>query len=120
MNIYYYLFYKLSGLLNKKGKNEWGPIAAITFLISLNIGLTYINIFPVTSENFVEGHKTILIIVGVFLFLLNTFLFLNKKRLQKIINRYKNESLKSKRTGMNIIIFIIIVPVRKIQIVIKE
>ena len=64
MNIYYYLFYKLSGVLNKKGKNEWGPISAITFLISLNIGLTYINIFPVTGENFVEGHKTVLIIVG--------------------------------------------------------
>lgn len=107
MNIYYYLFYKLSGVLNKKGKNEWGPIAAITFLISLNIGLTYINIFPITSENFVEGHKTILIIVGVFLFLLNTFLFLNKKRLRKIINRYKGESPKSKRTGSFLVILYI-------------
>jgi len=104
MNIYYYLFYKLSDFLNKKGKNEWGPIAAITFLISLNIGLLYINIFPVTSENFVEGHKTILIIVGVFFFLLNTCLFLNKKRLQKIINRYKGESLKNKRMGSFLVI----------------
>ena len=107
MNIYFYLFYKLSGILNKKGKNEWGPIAAITFLISLNIGLTYINIFPVTSENFGEGHKTILIIVGVFLFLLNTSLFLNKKKSRKIINRFKGESQKNKITGSLLVILYI-------------
>ncbi len=107
MNIYYYLFYKLSGVLNKKGKNEWGPIAAITFLISLNIGLTYINIFPVTSENFVKGHKTILIIVGVLLFLLNTFLFLNKKRCREIQKRYQGESLRSKRIGNFVVLLYI-------------
>ena len=100
MNIYYYLFFKLSEVLNKKGNNEWGPIAAITFLICLNIGLIYINVFPVSIENFSNGgHKTFLIIVGVTIFLTNTILFLNKKRCQEILNRYKRESLKSKRIG---------------------
>lgn len=104
MNIYYYLFYKLSSTLNKKENNEWGPIGAITFLISLNIGLTYINIFPVTSENFVGVHKTILIVVGIIVFVLNTILFLNKNRFRKIMGRYKGESLKSKRIGSFLVI----------------
>lgn len=107
MNIYYYLFYKLSRGLDKKGNNEWGPITAISFLIGLNIGLTYINIFPVTRENFSEGHKILLISVFVFLYLLNTFLFLNKKRRRQIISRYKDESLLNKRTG-NLVVMLYI------------
>lgn len=114
MNIYYYLFYKLSSALNKKGNNEWGPIGAITFLISLNIGLTYINIFPVTSENYVGGHKTILIGVGIIVFVLNTILFLNKKRLRKIMGRYKGESLKKKRIGSFLVILYVAITLASI------
>jgi len=108
MNIYYYLFYKLSSALNKHGKNEWGPIGAITFLISINIGLTYINIFSVTSENFSKGHKIFLVVAGIFLFVSNTFLFLNKKRCKEVTERYEKESLKSKRLG-NFFVLIYIV-----------
>lgn len=108
MNIYYYLFYKLSIALNKKGNNEWGPIGAITFLISLNISLLYIIIFSVTSENFVEGHKTILIIIGIIIFGLNTVLFLKKKRVGKIMERYQDESLKSKRLGSFVVILYVL------------
>jgi hypothetical protein len=114
MNIYYYLFYKLSSALNKKGNNEWGPIGAITFLISLNIGLTYINIFPVTDENFADGHKTILIVVGIILFVSNTFLFLNKKRCREIMERYKKESLRSKRVGSFLVIFYVVITLMSI------
>lgn len=107
MNIYYYLFYKLSRGLDKKGNNELGPIAAITFLISLNIGLSYINIFSVNSENFGHGHKILLISVCISLYILNNFLFLNKKRRRKIINRYKDESLKSKSIGSFLVLLYI-------------
>lgn len=114
MNIYYYLFYKLSNALNKKGNNEWGPIGAISFLISLNIGLTYINIFSVTAGSFADGHKTILIIVGVILFVLNTVLFLNKKRSREIIGRYTKESLRSKRIGSFLIILYVVITLMSI------
>ena len=109
MNIYYYLFYKLSAILNKSGKNEWGPIAAITLLISLNIGMIYINVLPVTNKNFNTGHKTILVIIFFSLYLLNTILFLNKRRFQKIKSRFEDETRKSNKMGSFLVILYIII-----------
>jgi hypothetical protein len=61
MNIYYYLFYKFTSVLDKYGKNEWGPIGAITFFVGLNFGMIYISVFPVTEENYENGHKILLL-----------------------------------------------------------
>lgn len=113
MNIYYYLFFKLSEALNKKGNNEWGPIAAITFLVCVNMGLIYIKAFPV-SAIFNSGHKLFLIILGITLFLTNTVLFLDKKRYEKILNCYKRESLKSKRIGSFFVVLYIVITLTSI------
>ncbi len=114
MNIYYYLYYKLSRVLNRKGKNEMGVFSAQSFLIYINIIIIYIKIFHVTKENFNSGYKTILIIIGAILFITNSFLFLNKKRCKRIMNRYKNESLKSKRIGNVLVILYIVLTLASI------
>ncbi|HCE58976.1 MAG TPA: hypothetical protein DER09_14375 [Prolixibacteraceae bacterium] len=51
MNPYYYLFYKLSRFVNNMGKNELGPITAISFLIGLNIMGIYGTILHITEKN---------------------------------------------------------------------
>jgi hypothetical protein len=111
MNLYYYLFYRLSCFLNKKNNNEWGPIGGLTFLIGLNIGLIYINIFPVTNENFKASHKTLLLVLFISLFIINSVLFLNKKRVQEIRKRFKNESIKSKRIGSILVLLYSVVTI---------
>ena len=109
MNIYYYLFYKLSRALNKKGKNEWGVIYALTIIVGYNIALIYINVLPVTKDNFNDGYKIGFIFIAVTLFITNSILFLNKKRVKRIKNRYKDESLKSKRTGNFFVLLYVII-----------
>ena len=114
MNIYYYLYYKLSRVLNRKGKNEWGVISALFILIGFNIAVIYINILPVTKYNFNKGYKIGFIFIAVILFVTNSFLFLNKKRCKRIMNRYKNESLKSKRIGNVLVILYIVLTLASI------
>ncbi len=107
MNPYYYLFYKLTQFLNKKGNNEWGPIGAITLLVELNIGVLYVKYFSVDRNNFNE-HKVTLIIIFAFIFILNTILFLNKKRTKKINEHYQNESKRRRNTGSFLVILYVI------------
>lgn len=104
MNPYYYLFYKLSRSLNKKGNNEWGPIGGITLLIECNIVVIYVNLFHITEENSNGIYKTILIIIFIILFVLNSILFLNKKRVKEIMNSYKGESETSGKIGSLLVI----------------
>lgn len=109
MNPYYYLFYKLSELLNKKRNNEWGPIFAITVLVGWNIGIIYGNIFHINTENFKGDYKTGLIIIVIGLFITNSFLFLNKKRCQVIMKRYLSKSRKMEIVGtVSVILYIIL------------
>ena len=107
MNIYYYLFYKLTSVLDKHGKNEFGPVVAITFFVGLNFGIVYISVFPVTEENFESGHKILLLAFIIILYIFNSILFLNKNRRQNIINKYKNESRPSRILGSLIVILYI-------------
>ncbi len=95
MNIYYYLFYRVSKVLNKKGDNEWGPIGALSFFLLINIIVFYINVFQVNNENFNSGYKQGLIVIGIIIFLVNSVLFFDKKRSRNIIKRYEKESHKS-------------------------
>ena len=55
MNPYYYLFYRLSRVWNKKGNNALGPIGAISILLTANVAVVYFWILPITQEN-VQGH----------------------------------------------------------------
>lgn len=108
INPYYYLFYKVSRLLNKRGDNEWGPVYAISVLMGLNIGIVYIRMFDVTRDNFEHGYKAVLIIIGIILFAANCILFLNKKRCREIERRFKNESIVNRRIGNALIIIYVL------------
>ncbi len=107
MNIYYYLFYKLSGVLNKKGKNEWGPIAAITFFPFVNIITVFVNTLPNNVKELKNGYGVGLILIGSVLFITNTILFLNKKRYREIQKRFQGESLRSKMIGKFVVLLYI-------------
>jgi hypothetical protein len=104
MNPYYYLFYKLSHFLNKKGDNEWGPIFALSVLIGWNFGFIFIKIFPITEINFEGIYKGVLIALFAILFITNAILFLNKTRLKRILNHYKGESENIRKVGNVLVI----------------
>jgi hypothetical protein len=108
MNPYYYLFYKLSCLLNSKGNNEWGPIAGVTLFVGLNSIVIYGVIFNITEKNSQGPYKTTFIFISIALFITNSFLFLNKQRVKKIVNRYKGESRKSRKIG-NVLVILYVV-----------
>ncbi len=99
MNPYYYLFFKLTRFLNKKGNNEWGVIFAISGLIGWNFVLAYVKFFNITQEESAGTYKVILIIIGILLFSTNALLFTNKNRVEKIVKRYQNESIVRKKLG---------------------
>lgn len=108
MNPYYYLFYKLSRFLNKKGKNEIGPIYAITIIILLNFVFVYVKSFNITSENSNNLYKIILGIVIVCVFITNAILFQNKSRVKEIMNNYKGETERSRKVGNHLVILYVI------------
>jgi len=109
MNIYDYLFYRISGVLNKKHNNEWGVMYALSILVGLNIGIAYIQVFQITKENFEGVHENILIILSALLFIGNYFIFLHKDRYKKIENKYRNEPVRKKKIrGILIGLYIVI------------
>lgn len=108
MNPYYYLFYKLSRFLNKKGNNEWGPIYGISIFFGWTLIVIYVKIFHITEENSQGIYKTILGIVAVSLFITNCILFLNKKRVKAIMSRYKGESETRRKVGNLLVILYVV------------
>ena len=107
-NPYYYLFYRFNQFLNKKKDNEWGVIYAMAVLPGWNIIFIYIKLFNITQENSEGRFKIILIIILASLFIMNSILFLNKKRINRIMERYGKESQVRKKIGGVIIILYII------------
>jgi hypothetical protein len=104
---YYYLFFKLNRLFNKKENNIWGVIYAQSFLIYINVILIYISVFHVTRYNFHLGHKAIVIVLGIVIFLVNLILFLPKNRHQKLVRDFEEKSTLGKKLGNFIIILYI-------------
>jgi len=107
MNIYYYFFYKISGVLNKKGNNEWGPIAAITFFPLVSTIPIIVMLIPDDITDLKNIYGIVLFTVASGFFIINTVLFINKKRCREIQKRFQGESLRSKRIG-NIIVLLYI------------
>ena len=99
MNPYYYLFYKLNHFLNKKGDNEWGPIGAITLFIECNIIIPYVILFHINEKNLNGIYKIILILMFILIFITNSILFSNKRRVAEIKNRYIGESESNRKIG---------------------
>jgi hypothetical protein len=108
MNPYYYLFYKLSRFLNKKGKNENAPIFALSILIGWNIGIVYIKGCPVTQESYQSTYKYGIIAIVIVLFIINYILFLDKIRVKEIMSRYKRESEASRKAGNFLVVLYIV------------
>jgi hypothetical protein len=111
INPYYYLFYKLTRILNKKGNNDWGPIYTLSILLGMNIVIIYVDFFQITQENSEGIYKTILIIIIIVIFLINSSLFLNKQRTKLIITRYRGESGKSKKIGTFLVVLYVILSI---------
>lgn len=112
MNPYYYLFYKLSSFLNKKGNNEMGPIFALTVLLGWNSIIIQAKVFRINSENYASNHKYVLLVFTAVVFIINLYLFLNKKRLKEINNRYKGETERSRKVGSFLVILYIVLSLR--------
>lgn len=109
MNIYYYLFYRISAVLNKKHNNEWGVMYALSFLIYVNLIEFYVAIFNISSRNFNHGYKVGIIVIGILLFVGNYFIFLHKDRYKKIESKFRNEPVRKKKIrGVLIIVYIVI------------
>ncbi len=110
MNPYYYLYYKISRILNKKGNNAWGAMYALSLLIYINIIVIFVNVFHVTKENFIiSGFKIGFIIIGIILFVTNYAIFLHKNKYKHIIKRFEKETSRSRRIGslLTIIYFVL-------------
>ena len=115
MNPYYYLFYKLNRFLNKKGDNEWGPIGAVTLFVGWNIGIFYTKmLLPLVQESYQDKHKYLLGIIVIILFVGNSLLFLNKKRVNKIIERYQKESDIGNKIGNFLVILYMVLSIASI------
>lgn len=108
MNPYYYLFYKFTRFLNRKGDNEWGPIGAVTLFVGWNIVIVYVKLFNVNEHNLNGIFKTILIIISILLFITNAILFTNERRVGEIINSYKGESETCRIVG-NVVVILYVV-----------
>jgi|SRR5690554_1598569 len=107
-NPYYYLFYRFNQFLNKNGDNEWGPIFGVSVLIGWNFIVIFMKLLPITKENFDRPYKYSAILLAILIFFINTVLFLNKNRVNKIVERHEKESRISKRIGGWIIVFYMI------------
>lgn len=108
MNIYYYFFYKLTRVLNKKGNNEWGPIVAITFFPLITATPIIVWLLPDETTNLKNIYGFVLFAIALAFYIVNTVLFLNKKRRREIQKRFQGESLRSKRIGNFIVLLYII------------
>jgi hypothetical protein len=108
MNPYYYLFYKLSRFLNKNGNNEMGPIYAVTIVLVMNIVFIYVKIFNIANGNTHTAYKVILGMVIVFVFISNTILFQNKKRVKEIKARFNGETDRGCKIGNFLIILYVL------------
>jgi Ca2+/Na+ antiporter len=111
MNPYYYLFYKLSRFLNKKGNNEWGVIYGISILIGSNIMIAYVRFFNINQEESEGVYKIILIAIGILLFVTNSVLFISKRRVENIMKRYKNESEIKRKIGNAIVLLYVVLTI---------
>lgn len=99
MNPYYYLFYRLNRLLNRKGNNEWGPVMGLNMLLSLNIVVIYANVMQALGTGSTTWHKIPLGLIGAVVIIANMVLFLNKARVREIMERFQGESKTSARLG---------------------
>ncbi len=109
MNPYYYLFYKLTRFLNKKGKNEWGVIYAVSLFPGIILSIGYAKALKLTPKMFDGFYIYPLILLLAIIFIFNSIMFLNKKRVSRIIKHYENETEAQRKLGNAIIILLVLI-----------
>jgi hypothetical protein len=114
MNIYYYFFYKISRVLNKKENNDLGPIVAITFFPLATTIPILVYFIPDDVTNLKNIYGVGIVIFCLLFYILNSVLFLNKKRRREIQKRFQGEPLRSKRIGSIIVLLYIIFAIASI------
>jgi len=107
-NPYYYLFYRFNQFLNKKRDNELGPVFGLSLLVAWNLVFIYSKLLPIAKENFDGFYKYLFVLLLISIYVINTLLFYNKRRVNKIIEYYEKESKESKRTRGWLIVFYIL------------
>lgn len=107
-NPYYYLFYRLNHFYNKKGNNELGPMFGVSFFVALNMGAVFRKLLPITKENFAGPYKYSFILLLISIYVINSILFYNRKRVNRIMEQYEKESQTSKRIGGGLIVFYVL------------
>lgn len=109
-NPYYYLFYKISKVINKKNNNEMGVMYALTLLITINFITIIGKIVDINESNYRnQNNRAILFIFIIVLFVSNYFIFIHNNRFKKILKLYINESKRSKLIGNTLVLTYIIV-----------
>ena len=84
---------------------------ALTVFVGMNIIVVYSKILPITEENSQGGYKIGIGAILIALFITNYILFLHKNKYKQIIKLYKNESLRSRKTGSFVVIFYMVLSI---------
>jgi len=84
------------------------PIGGITLFIGCNLVVIYVPLFNINEQNLNGIYKTILIIISIILFITNSVLFSNKRRVAEIMARYKSESESSRKAGNTLVLLYIV------------
>lgn len=100
MNVYYYLFYRISCAINRRGNNGWGVITVMSGLVSANIVLMYLKMLNLVGGSYGDMHRAIIVAICVTVFWGNYFLFLRRDRYRKIEMRYRDESSSARTVGI--------------------
>lgn len=107
-NPYYYLFYRFNQFLNKKGDNELGPMFGVSIIVALNLSVVFRKLLPISKENFDGLYKYSYIILLILIYVINSILFYDRKRVNRIMEQYGKESQTSKKIGGRLIVFYVL------------
>lgn len=116
MNIYKYLYYKIYVFTNKLGNYDvpFSALLGMSFLLMINSLIIVLRIIFQDRISDFNTVKPFFIIIGVFILLLNYFLFIYKRKYREIIKKYKKESEKSRKIGNSIVIIYVIISLASI------
>lgn len=108
MKYYYYLFFRIYKFIKKLGNYD------IYFSTCLNIStfesFLFMSIYFTALKNHFPPEMSMIIVisVGIFILLVNIFIFLYKKRYLKIIKMFENETKRQKQISSAIVMLIFI------------
>lgn len=109
INPYYYIFYRFNLVLNKRGDNQWGTISAISFFTTLYLMIIFGTLFDINQGSSSQD-KSLLVVIGLAVFGLNSVLFLDSNRVNRIMESYRHESANKGKIRAFFVLAYIIAP----------